>query len=160
MNSDRITGWMTLAETSGDYLIHLPFSGQGHLQQVAQGHVLLTFVYLQVYRLQVFLRNIFHCLATSLKKFSLMIKCNFLYFNFCLLPLVLSPGTTENSLSPSSLVSHIRYLCPWIIYPWALFSPDWRVLALSASPWMSNPQISLAILSVPKTLCYINFLTN
>jgi len=50
---------------------------QGHLQQAAQDHI-------------------------QAGKFFLIFRRNFLCFSLCPLPLVLSLGTTEKSLAPSS----------------------------------------------------------
>lgn len=89
MNTDRITVWVRLAGSSGDCLIHLPISGQGHLQQVAQGNVLLSVEYLQGYRLQSLSGNLFRCLIASVKRsFSLSLNGT-LCILICLLPLIL-----------------------------------------------------------------------
>jgi len=65
------------------------------------------------------LGHLFHCSITCpVKKFSYMFKWNLLYFSLCPLPLVLSLGTTEKSLSLSSLplphqvFTHIEITCP------------------------------------------------
>jgi len=53
------------------------------------------------------LGNLFQCSITlRVKKFFLMFRRNFLCFGLCPLPLVLSLGTTENSLAPSSPYTH------------------------------------------------------
>ena len=49
------------------------------------------------------LGSLFQCSVTLRgKKFFLMFRQNFLFFSLCPLPLVLSLGTTEKSLAPSS----------------------------------------------------------
>lgn len=96
----------------------------------------VSFEYLQGY--------IFHSLPGKLipvldqiigkKKNSLMMKWIFLYFNLCLLTLVLSLGTTGR-LSLSSLLLPIRNLCTWIKFPWSLFSQSWKIPTVYASPF-------------------------
>jgi len=79
----------------------MPLPKQDHLQQVAQDLVQVSFEYLQGRRI--------HNLSGQpvpatlrVKKFFLMFRQNFLFFSLCPLPLVLSLGTTEKSLAPSS----------------------------------------------------------
>lgn len=56
------------------------------------------------------LEHLFQCLITlAVKKFSSLFKWNFLNFNLCPLPLALALGTTEKSLTASSLCPHITY---------------------------------------------------
>lgn len=47
----RITEWLKLAATSGNHLVQFPMLKQGHAHQVAQGHILWCFQYLQRWRL-------------------------------------------------------------------------------------------------------------
>ena len=50
------------------------------------------------------LGNLFQCsIALTVKKYFLMFRGNLLCFSLCPLPLVLSLGTTDKSLAPSSL---------------------------------------------------------
>jgi len=57
------------------------------------------------------LGSLFQCSVTlRVKKFLLMFRWNFLCFSLCPLPLVLSLGTTEKSLAPSSWHPPRRYL--------------------------------------------------
>ena len=57
------------------------------------------------------LGSLFPCSITlRRKKFFLMFRRNFLCFSLCPLPLVLSLGTTEKSLVPSSWHAPFRYL--------------------------------------------------
>ena len=57
------------------------------------------------------LGSLFQCSVTLRgKKFFLMFSWSFLCFNLCPLPLVLSLGTTEKSLAPSSWHPPFRYL--------------------------------------------------
>jgi len=78
-----------------------PGSKQGYLEQAAQDHVHAGFEYLQ--------RRRIHNLpgqpgpgVWKVKMFLLTFRWNFLCFSLCPLPLVLSLGTTEKSLAPSS----------------------------------------------------------
>ena len=76
-----------------------PLPKQGHLQQAAQDLVQVGLEYLQ--RRRISLGNLFQSFVTfRVKKFFLMFRWNFLCFNLCLLSLVLSLGTTEESLAP------------------------------------------------------------
>jgi len=50
----------------------------------------------------------------SVKKFFFMFRWNFLCFNLCLLPLVLSLGTTDKSLAPASLLMTQNWEEWWI----------------------------------------------
>lgn len=73
----------------------IPYSKQGHLQQVSQGNVLLGFEY------NLSGTHIHHPHRTSIFSY---FKRNFLYFSLYLLPLLLSLSTTEKALTPSSLL--------------------------------------------------------
>jgi len=76
---------------------------QGHLQQAAQDLVQAGLEYLQRRRNHNSLGSLFQGSITLRgKKFFLMFRWNFLCFSLRLLPLVLSLGTTEKSLAPSS----------------------------------------------------------
>jgi len=80
-----------------------PLPNQGHLQQAAQDLVQVGFEYLQRRRIHNLPGSLFQCSVTLRgKKFFLMFRRNFLCFSLCPLPLVLSLGTTEKSLAPSS----------------------------------------------------------
>ena len=89
-----------------------PLPKQGHLQQAAEDLVQVGFEYLQRRRLhKPPLGSLFQCSVTlRVKKFFLMFRWNFLCFSFCLLPLVLSLGTTGKSLAPSSWHPPCRYV--------------------------------------------------
>jgi len=80
---------------------HLP--KQGHPQQAAEDHVQAGLEYLQRRRLHNLSGQPVPVLVTLRgKKFFLMFRRNFLCFSLCPLSLVLSLGTTEKSLAPSS----------------------------------------------------------
>jgi len=80
-----------------------PLLKQGHLQQAAQDPVQAGLEYLQRRRLQTSLGSLFQGSVTLRgKKFFLMFRRNFLCFSLCPLLLVVSLGTTEKSLAPSS----------------------------------------------------------
>ena len=65
------------------------------------------------------LGSLCQCSVTfPVKKCFLMFRGNLLCFSLCPLPLVLSLGTTEKSLAPSSLHPPFRYLCTLIRSPW------------------------------------------
>lgn len=70
-------------------------------------------------------------LTLRVKKRFLMLRQNLLCISLCWLPLVLSPGTTEKSLSLSSLYPPWLYLYTLIRTLWAFSSPDWMAPALS-----------------------------
>ena len=79
--------------------------------------------------------NLCQCSVTlSVTKCFLMFRGNLPCFSLCPLPLVLSLGTTEQSLAPSSLHPPCRYWCTLMRSPWAFSSPGWTVPAPSASP--------------------------
>ena len=63
-----------------------------------------------------------------------MFRGNLLCFSLCPWPLVLSLGTTEESLAQSSLHPHFRYLYTFIRCLCAFSSPGWTVPDLSAFP--------------------------
>jgi len=76
-----------------------PLPKQGHLEQAERVLVQAGLEYLKRSRI----RTLFQCSVTlRVKKLFLMFRRNFLYFSLCPLPLVLSLGTTEKSLAPSS----------------------------------------------------------
>jgi len=76
---------------------------QGHLEQAAQDVIQAGFENLREGDSAAPLSNLFQCSVTLRgKKFFLMFRRNFLCFSLCPLPLVLSLGTTEKSLAPSS----------------------------------------------------------
>jgi len=76
---------------------------QGYLQQAAQDPVQAGLEYLQRRRLHNLPgQPVQGSVTLRGKKFLLMFRRNFLCFSLCPLPLVLSLGTTEKSLSPSS----------------------------------------------------------
>lgn len=82
------------------YLIQSACRRQGQAEQAAQDIIHLGFEYLQCQTLHslsgqpVSIADCFHK-----KKLFLMFKCNFLYFNLCPLPRLLSTGTTGCILS-------------------------------------------------------------
>ena len=82
----------------------MPLLKQGHLEPAGQDHVQTAFEYLQGGRLH----NLLWLLVPVFrypcsKELFPIFRVNFLCFNLCPLPLVLSLGTTEKSLAPSSL---------------------------------------------------------
>lgn len=82
--------------------------------------------------------SLFQCLPTlTVKKIFLLFKCDFLYFNICLLPLVLSLGTT---LAPPSLLPPLRIYTYGPDAPETFF-PGRRVPVLSACPCMRHAPV-------------------
>ena len=79
--------------------------------------------------------NLCQSLVTLIvKKCFLMFRQSLLCFSLCPLPLVLSLGSTEKSLTPSSVHPSCRYLYTLMRYPWVCSSPGWTVPALLACP--------------------------
>lgn len=92
--------WIVTESQSGNCLINLSFSVQGHLQEAAQGLTQLSFEYLQGHVLHSLPGKLIPVLNQIMEKnISLTMKWIFLYFNLCLLTLVLSLATTEKSVS-------------------------------------------------------------
>jgi len=92
-----------------------PLPKQGHLQQVPQDCVQAGLEYLQRRRIHNPLGSLFQGSVTiQVKKFFLVFRWNFLCFSLCPLPLVLSLGTTEKSLAPSSRHPPSRYLSAFL----------------------------------------------
>jgi len=82
-----------------------PLPKQVHIEQVAWDLIQVGFENLQRMRLRSAapLGSLFQCFITLRgKKFFVMFRSNFLCFSLRPLPLVLSLGTTEKSLAPSS----------------------------------------------------------
>jgi len=80
-----------------------PLPKQGHLQQAAQDLVRWVLNISREGESTTSLGSLFQGSVTVREKlFFLMFRQNFLCFNLCPLPLVLSLGTTEKSLAPSS----------------------------------------------------------
>lgn len=97
----------------------------------------------------------------TIKNWVFVSRWNFLLFNLCLLPLVLSPATTEENLAPSSSFPHIRYLytlvrCPLSLLFSRLKSPS--SLGLSFYKRCSSPFNSLCGLVVNPLHCVRVFL--
>lgn len=102
--TDCFTAWMRWNRTSENQLIQ-PLLKQSHIKSVSQDNVQTVIQHLQGWRLhslpgQPDRKNLFPCIYTEPVCFSLHPS-----------PLVLSRGTTERGLSPSSLHPPIRYLC-------------------------------------------------
>lgn len=74
--------------------------------------------------------------------FLLRFKLTFLCFSLCPSLLVLSLGTTQNSVAPFSLLC--RYLYMLIRSPWAFSSSGWR-RGLSASPQVTDAPVILSV---------------
>lgn len=88
-----------------------PLLKSGQLEQVAQDHVQWGFKYLHRWRFHSISGNSFlHLTIVSVTKYFLALRWNFMGFNLCLLPLVLSVGTATKSLAPLSSLFPIRYL--------------------------------------------------
>jgi len=89
------------------------------------------------------LGKVFQCFTyvTVKKKKVFCIQMEFYVLNLCLLPLLLSVGTTENTLS--SLLHSIRYLHTLARSPWSLLF-SWTVLAVSAFSYMTDASVPLS----------------
>lgn len=83
-------------------------SRQGHLEQVAQVHVLIGLEYLHVWPLRSLCATFSILLPLQWGLFFMFTK-NILYFSLCFLRFLLSVGTTEKSLNPSSLLPSAIY---------------------------------------------------
>jgi len=80
-----------------------PLTKKGHLQQAAQDLVQVGLNISREGDSTTSLGKVFQCSVTLRgKKFFLMFSWNFPCFSLCPLPLVLSLGTTDKSLAPSS----------------------------------------------------------
>ena len=66
-----------------------------------------------------------------------MFRANLLCYSLCPLPLVLSLGTTERGLAPSSLHPPFRYLYTLIRSPWAFL----RLNSLSTQPFIRGEML-------------------
>lgn len=89
---------------SGDHLVQSPCSKQGQLELVSQGCLQSS---LQGWRLYSLSGPLAPVLSHSHSRILfLTFMWNFLYFNFCPLPLFLSPSTTKDNLTLSPLLPH------------------------------------------------------
>lgn len=118
---------------SGGHLVYPSNVKQGYLEQVAQDHVQMDFECLQSGRIHKLSGQPVSLLSHPHSKRSLS-WC--LDGTSCLsvcspLPLVLSLGTAEKSLAPSSCAHSYMLRSPW-----AFSSLGWAVLTLSAFPRM------------------------
>lgn len=127
-----ITEWLRLAGISGGQYPTLPFK-QGHLQCIAQDHVLQAFECLQGERLDNFLGQLVPVLSQLYsKKMFLRFRGNLPCLILCPLPLILSVGATKKNLALPYFPPHCRYLQTLTNSPKAFSSPDCTVLALGA----------------------------
>lgn len=98
--SHRMTDRLRLEGTSESHLVQPPQLKQDHLKQAAQDHVQMNIS--NTGDSATCLGNLCQCLVSlTIKKCFLTFAWNVLCFSLCLLPLVLSLGTTEKSLTPS-----------------------------------------------------------
>ena len=113
---------ITLEETSVDHLVQPPCQSRVTYSRL---HRTLSRQVLNISREEEStpsLGSLFQCSVTLRgKKFFLMFRRNFLCFSLCSLPLVLSLGTTEKSLAPSSWHPPFRYLEAFIRSSLSLF---------------------------------------
>jgi len=99
-NKESQNGCYWKEPLSGGLLVQPSLLKQGHLEPIAQDHVRTASEYLQGWRPATSLVNLCQCLVTLIvKQCFLMLRENPLYFSSCPLPLVLSLGTTEKSLT-------------------------------------------------------------
>lgn len=105
--TNRITVLFRLEETSWDHLAN-PAAQEGSVEQVAQDHVQSDFEYLHRWNLYNLCQPVPAFDHTDSKSF-LVFVFNLMGFNLCWLLLVVSLGTAEKSLSPSSSFPLTRY---------------------------------------------------
>ena len=99
-----------------------PLLKQDQTQQISQNTVMLDFKYLHRWRLHHLSRKpvpVFDYPHSKKKKF-FMFTWSSLSLSSCPLSLVLSSGSIEKSLTPTSLLPSIRYLYILLRSPWAL----------------------------------------
>ncbi|KAK4828375.1 hypothetical protein QYF61_026113 [Mycteria americana] len=130
--NDRTTEWMKLHRTSEGPVQPqpTPLLKQGHLEPVAQDRVQTAFEYLQGWRLHKLPGQSVPLLSQPhSKKVFPDVQREPPVFSLCPLPLVLSLGTMEKSLAPSSLHRPFR--------PWILCIPDSKTLRVDLEPLLA-----------------------
>jgi len=135
----RLKEKLRLEGTSGGHLVSVLLLKQGHLQQVAQDHVRITFNYRRGWR--------FHnlcwppvpalCFPQS-KEVLPDVQTKPSMFQFVPIASCSVTDTTENSLALSSLYSALRYLCTLMIF---LLSLICSVPALWVFPRMKDASV-------------------
>lgn len=110
-----ITEWLRLTGISGHHLVQPHCSYQSQLEQVIQGFSYHVSNVSKDGDITVSLCNLVQCLTILTVKTLLTLKCNFLYFNLCLMFLFLLLAATGWSLSLFSLHSPITssYITAW-----------------------------------------------
>lgn len=94
-----------------------------------------------------FLVNLFYCVTSLTIFFFFLIfflKWNFLYFNLCSLPVILSLGTTEKSLVPSSLLP-----TTWCLYTFQRSAPSLLLSRMNRPSLSASPPVSDAPIPSP-----------
>lgn len=117
-----ITEWLRLTGISWHCPVKPHCSSQGQLEQVIQSFSYQVSKVSKEGDITVSLCNLVQCLTILTVKTLLTLKCNFLYFNLCLMCLFLPLGATEWSLSLFSLHPPITssYAAAWHAFFWKL----------------------------------------